>query len=603
MKTARWARRARGAALAAAALALLAACQTNPPRGEGVRAAAGELERAADEAGRRPAPPAPPPEVARALLPPLGAEPPAPAAAPAAPRFDVAVHRVPAREFFMGLVEGTDINLVVHPEVKGRISLTLRNVTLEEVLEAVREVYGYDFRRLPSGWVVLPAEPRTRTFRVDFLNLSRKGQSRTRVSSGQVTENPAAYLGAFGGYGYGGFGYGGLGYAGTATTGATGTTAPGATGFTTTSTYIETESESDIWDELEAALKLIVGGGGYEKDGKGQVIVNRESGTAVVRAHPRELRAVERFLEEVRASLARQVILEAKILEVELRDGYQSGINWGALLGPNASRYGLLGQTGGGTAIESGAAGTAGNSGELSPLAPSLPSGTETSAFGGVFSLAVRTEDFSAFIELLRTQGEVHVLSSPRVSTLNNQKAVIKVGTDEFFVTNVSSTALVGATTTVTPNISLAPFFSGIALDVTPQISSSGDVVLHIHPTVSEVTDQTKQITVAGQLQELPLAKSTVREVDTIVRARSGQVVVIGGLMQNVIRDERAGTPGLGELPGIGRIFRHERQRVRKSELVILLRPVVVGGGETWSRSLRELAERVRRLDGNPGAR
>ncbi len=598
MSMARRARRARGAALAAAALALLAACQANPPRGEGVRATADELERAADEAGRRPAPPTPPPEVARALLPPLGAEPPAPVAAPAAPRFDVAVHRVPAREFFMGLVEGTDINLVVHPDVKGRISLTLRNVTLEEVLEAVREVYGYDFRRLPSGWVVLPAEPRTRTFRVDFLNLSRKGRSRTRVSSGQVTENPAAYLGAFGGYGYGyGYGYGGVGYTGTAATGATGAAAPGATGFTTTSTYIETESESDLWDELEAALKLIVGGE------KGKVIVNRESGTVVVRAHPRELRAVERFLEEVRASLARQVILEAKVLEVELRDGYQSGINWGALLGPNASRYGLLGQTGGGTAIESGAAGTAGNSGELSPLAPSLPSGTETSAFGGVFSLAVRTEDFSAFIELLRTQGEVHVLSSPRVSTLNNQKAVIKVGTDEFFVTNVSSTALVGATTTVTPNISLAPFFSGIALDVTPQISSSGDVVLHIHPTVSEVTDQTKQITVAGQLQELPLAKSTVREVDTIVRARSGQVVVIGGLMQNVIRDERAGTPVLGELPGIGGIFRHERQRVRKSELVILLRPVVVDGGETWSRSLRALAERVRRLDGDPGAR
>jgi len=332
------------------------------------------------------------------------------------------------------------------------------------------------------------------------------------------------------------------------------------------------------------------------------VTVSRETGTVVVRALPAEQRQVARFLQEVQASLTRQVILEAKILEVELKDGFQSGINWGALLGPNATKYGLLGQTGGGSFFDSGKAESSGNTGELSPLGPSLPSGTETSAFGGIFSLAVRTDDFNAFIELLRSQGEVHVLSSPRVATLNNQKAVIKVGSDEFYVTNVSSTVITGTVTTSTPNVTLAPFFSGIALDVTPQVNADGEVVLHIHPTVSEVSDQVKRITVGGQLQELPLARSTVREVDTIVRARSGQVIVIGGLMQNLIRDERAGAPGLGELPGVGGLFRHERRSRRKSELVILLRPVVVGGGEVWARSLREAAERIRRLGGAPAA-
>ena len=585
MTTARGVRRARGAVLAAVALALLAACQANPPRGERASAAASELERAAEEAGRRPAPPTPPPEVARALLPPLGGEPPAPEAGAAAPRFDVAVHEVPARAFFLGLVEGTDLNLVVHPDVKGRISLTLRNVTLEEVLQAVREVYGYDYRRIPSGWIVLPATLQTRIYRVDYLNLVREGRSQTRVSSGQVSDNPYAYGGVYGGaYGLGGT----LGVPVPAT-GAAGT---GGTGLSTlTGTRIETRSESDVWKALEEALKVLVG------DGEGRkVVVNREAATLVVRALPAELRQVERFLEQVRASLARQVILEAKILEVELNDGFQSGINWGALLGPNSTKYGLFGQTGGGSYFDSGKSAIDGNSGELSPLAPSLPSGTETSAFGGIFSLAVRTDDFNAFIELLKSQGEVHVLSSPRVATVSNQKAVIKVGSDEFFVTNVSSTTVTGTTTTTTPSITLTPFFSGIALDVTPQVSEEGEVVLHIHPTVSEVTDQTKQITVAGQLQELPLAKSTVREVDTIVRARSGQVVVIGGLMQNVTRDRRAGTPVLGDLPVVGGLFRHEQRSVKKSELVILLRPVVVEGGTTWAGSLRETAERLRRM-------
>ncbi len=575
-----------GLVAAAVTLLLVAGCQANPPRGEGARAAAESLERAAEAAARPPAPPTPPPEVAEALLPPVRAEAAGPDAAAAAPRFDVAVRGMPARDFFLGLVEGTDINMVVHPEVKGRITLSLRNVTIAEVLEAVREVYGYEHRRIASGWIVLPIAPRTRTFRVDFLNLAREGKSQTRVSSGQVTENPAAYLGAFGGYGYG---YGsGIGTAAGTAAGA----GTDQSGLTTTSTYIETRSESDIWTELETAIGLIVGGEKY-----GKVVINRESGTVVVRAYPEALRAVERFLEEVRARLTRQVILEAKILEVALDDGYQSGINWGALLGPGANRYGLLGQTGGGSFFDSGKSGTAGSTGELSPLSPSLPSGTRTSAFGGIFSLAVRTGDFNAFIELLESQGEVHVLSSPRVATLNNQKAVIKVGTDEFFVTNVSSTAVVGVSTAVTPNIVLTPFFSGIALDVTPQIGEDGEVVLHIHPTVSEVSDQTKRITVAGQLQELPLAKSTVREVDTIVRARSGQVIVIGGLMQNTIRDSRAGTPGLGGLPGLGRLFRHEKRTSRKSELVILLRPVVVDGGADWSRTLREAAERIRRLE------
>jgi MSHA biogenesis protein MshL len=222
-------------------------------------------------------------------------------------------------------------------------------------------------------------------------------------------------------------------------------------------------------------------------------------------------------------------------------------------------------------------------------------SGLASGAFGGVFSVAMNFSDFQSFIELLEAQGDVQVLSSPRIATVNNQKAVIKVGSDEFFVTDVSSDTVTGTTTTTSPNITLTPFFSGIALDVTPQINAEGRVTLHIHPTVSEVTDQTKNITVAGQTQSLPLAFSTVRESDSIVSANSGQVVVIGGLMKNQQHKRDAGLPLLSRLPGIGSLFRQTQSISRKSELVILLRPLVVETG-SWEQALNASRRRFRQL-------
>jgi MSHA biogenesis protein MshL len=221
------------------------------------------------------------------------------------------------------------------------------------------------------------------------------------------------------------------------------------------------------------------------------------------------------------------------------------------------------------------------------------------SNFGGVFSAALNLRDFAGFIELLESQGDVQVLSSPRISTLNNQKAVIKVGTDEFFVTGISSTTVTGTTTTTTPEVTLTPFFSGIALDVTPQIDESGRVTLHIHPTVSEVVDQTKLIKVANQDQSLPLALSSVRESDSVVSARSGQIVVIGGLMKNSTIKNNAGVPFLGRIPFLGALFRHTKETSRKSELVILLRPAVVQGQATWDEALSQSRQRIERLQKN----
>ncbi len=502
------------------------------------------------------APPELPAEVAEALLPKLETGDRV-TAVPREPRFDVSAEKIPAREFFMGLVAGTPYNMVVQPGIEGEISLALKNVTIPEVMEVLRDVYGYHFRQTTTGFQVMRGGLQTQLFHVNYLNLVRRGSSQTRVSSGQVSEYDSDDDNDSG--------------SGNSNNGERSVVSGSEVG---------TESINDFWQELATALRTMVG----QEEGR-RVIIQPQASVVVVRALPPELRQVADYLSAIQGNLQRQVTLEAKILEVELNDGFQSGINWSLLTGGDV----VLSQTGGGTIFgDAGVAGTAGNSGILNPLNPTqMVEGSTTSAFGGVFSAALTFNDFAAFIELLETQGDVQVLSSPRIATVNNQKAVIKVGSDEFFVTDISSDTVTGTATTTSPDITLTPFFSGIALDVTPQIDAGGRVTLHVHPTISQVTDQQKTITVAGQEQTLPLAFSTVRESDSIVSAESGQVVVIGGLMKNLSSKKTAGVPLLGQLPGVGPLFRHSQVTSRKSELVILLRPMVIGDG-TWEQALKE---------------
>jgi MSHA biogenesis protein MshL len=175
------------------------------------------------------------------------------------------------------------------------------------------------------------------------------------------------------------------------------------------------------------------------------------------------------------------------------------------------------------------------------------------------------------------------MLSNPRVTATNNQKAVIKVGEDEYFVTEVSSTTVTGNATTTSPEIELTPFFSGIALDVTPQIDEFGSVILHVHPSVTETEEQNKVVTLNNQDYVLPLAQSNIRESDTVIRAGSGEIVIIGGLMQTLTTDQESKTPLLGDVPVLGNLFKSVRRVQSKKELVILIRPTVVMA-DTWQQ-------------------
>jgi MSHA biogenesis protein MshL len=421
-------------------------------------------------------------------------------------------------------------------------------------------------------------------FQINYLNMQRSGASSTFVSAGTLQGSGSENGGGGQGRSRGG----------NQDSNSEGSSGSGGSGGEENRAVVGTEvktvaPQTSFWQELLAALNTIVGGA----EGR-SVVVSPQSGVVVVRAMPHELREVESYLKAAQLIAERQVILEAKVLEVELSDGFQSGINWAAVIDKVS-----LGQTGGGTVFDN-TAGLSDLSGQSIPLRPGVPpvSGLPASAFGGVFSLAVHDDNFAGFVELLKSQGNVQVLSSPRISSMNNQKAIIKVGTDEFFVTDVSTTTVTGTATTSTPNIELTPFFSGIALDVTPQISGDGIVTLHIHPSVSEVTDQQKRISIAGVEQTLPLARSSVRESDSVVRARSGQLVVIGGLMQTKVQDQNARMPGLGDVPGVGGLFRQTKNRSVKSELVILLRPLVIDSAEDWSRAVDDSRQRIRGLGG-----
>lgn len=520
-----------------------------------------------------------PENVRKALVPPLQIKLPQGGSAPLQEHFDLVVNDVPVRQVFMGLVQGTDYSMVIAPDVTGTVSLNLKNVTIDDALDTLRDVYGYEYERHGNRYIILSPHMQTRMYQVNYLNLVRNGQSDTRVNSSDLSEAVAASQNN-----------------GT-TTGTTTSTTGSTQGnrLRTPSIQVKTKSDADFWKDLSSSLKDLIG----TKDGR-RVVVNPEAGLVVVRAMPREQRMVEQYLNATGANLTRQVIIEAKILEVSLDDGFQSGINWSRLypnLGAQHDTNVTLGQVGGGTVLDTGKSAIAGNTGVLDPSNPSSIVGTAASAFGGVFTMAISAPTFGAFVELLQTQGNVHVLSSPRVATLNNQKAVIKVGADQFFITGITgsgTTAVAGTTTTTIPSVELTPLFSGIALDVTPQIDDSGDIILHIHPTVSEVTEQNQKFVVGSQDFNLPLALSSIRESDSIVRAVSGQIIVIGGLMKEGSTGQDAAVPLLGDIPIVGNLFKHKKVSRIKRELVILLRPTVVESPHTWASAIQESQDRIK---------
>ena len=492
---------------------------------------------------------------------------PAPAAArlaPSEPRFDLVVNGAQARDVFLALVADSPYSMLMHPDVKGTLSVTLRKVTVREALDSIRDVYGFDYKIDSQRVTVYPPTMQTRIFMLNVLNHQRQGRSDLRVASGATRASSSSPSSS-------------------STSGATPGAAPAAGNGPSQpdSSQVSTSSNADIWTETTEALRAIVGQGGGRS-----VITSPQAGTIAVRAMPDELRQVESFLRASRAALDRQVMLEAKIVEVELREGFQSGIDWSILRG-----RGSIGQT----------SGYGGNALVTNPNGlPTLPAAAAQllvdsvslpAAGSGTLGLALATHGFNAVLGFLETHGDVQILSSPRVATLNNQKAVLKVGTDEYFVTNVSGgTVTTGNNTsngtTTLPSLTLTPFFSGISLDVTPQIDDGDTITLHVRPAVTRVTEKTKQIDLGtiGNYR-LPLASNTVNETDTMVRVTDGHIVAIGGLMQSESNGSHSGLPGSNGNAITRTLFGNTGTSMKKKELVILIKPTIIRGVDDWRRS------------------
>ncbi|WP_197047205.1 secretin N-terminal domain-containing protein [Paucibacter sp. KBW04] len=583
----RWARPAASQLMLLALAGLLSACADKPlqlaqPRQE-LRQ---ELEAAQQAQAQQKAT-----EAARAQA----AAAPAPApiqpqheAPPPEPRFDLIVNGAPVRDVFLSLVTDTRYSMMVHPAVSGSLSVTLKSVTLREALESLRDVYGFDFKIDGRRITVFPPTMQTRVFTVNYLQQTRVGRSELRVSSGA---GPSSTSGGTAGNGSG--------------SNNANTTGAGGTPQQQDGTQVSTSTRNDFWSDTTAALRALIG-----TEGGRAVIASPQAGTVAVRAMPEEMRHVEAFLKSTKLSVERQVMLEAKIVEVELREGFQSGIDW-SVLGKN----GAIGQTGVNPSTPTGV-GTI-----LNPLVsnsnglPVLSTAAQNPAWadlipvaspgGAAFGLALTRGGFQGLISFLESHGDAQILSSPRVATLNNQKAVLKVGSDDYFVTGITSGNNTSSTSTTTnttnnviPTLTLTPFFSGIALDVTPQIDEENMITLHIHPAVTAVTEKVKQIDLGtlGNFR-LPLASNSMNETDTVVRIPDGAIVAIGGLMQMESNRRGSGLPGSDSNALTATLFGNRANSGRKRELIVLIKPSIIRSAEDWEQHNRSAAQAMSDMD------
>ena len=499
------------------------------------------------------------------------------------------------QDVLLAFSKESDLNIVIDPELHGKVTVDLKRVTLKEALDTVLSPLGWTYQTDGKFIKVLRPQMETRLFTLNYIATTRSGKrevyATTSTTQGQQTGTAAAVPGISGVPGVSGIPDQITNY----------TVAGTRTGYT----GLLSVDDVDMWKEIRKGLEALVFGYVEEKgkeeassqkekptwtrlDEKGRsLVINKSTGLILVTDYPVNLNKVASYLEAVEGSSQRQVSIQAKIMEVTLSDSHQEGINWQVIQGlPNSANlaWGLTDKTGksgfpGGSTGFINSTGTGGTS-TTTTSSIATPGIFKVMPYGGVFALgaAGSTVALSDIMQAIAQQGDVKVLSSPIISTLNNQKAVIRVGNQSvFFITGAVATQ-----TTVTQFIQPMTIDIGIILDVTPQIAEDGTIIMDIHPSI---TAQTGSVTAPDGKSTFPLL--SVRETDTTVRVRDGETIVIGGLMQDQIQENYTGFPGLQSIPLLGGLFRYKTDTKTKSELVIMITPTLQVG-----KKVEDLAKR-----------
>ena len=463
--------------------------------------------------------------------------------------YSLMVKNAELKDALLLLARKTGHPIIVDSDVSGRVTAELKDRSIKDILFVLLKPFGFNV--LIENGIIRVSRPRlvTKTF---FLNYLKDKRSSSSTMNASVSENQNSTSSS------------------SSTTSSLSTSSSSPSSSSSRGVTVSSSGTSDYWSEIIKGLEVIVFGdsthsrgaeGGYSKGDKSgkQLVVNELAGIVYIKDYPDNLENVKAFLDDVDRSLKRQVLIQAHIAEVTLTDSYSFGINWSNVLSSG------IGKDLQPTTISQGLA--------ISPT--------------GVFQVSVTNDKITALLDAMKEQGSLNMLSSPKISTLNNQKAVIKLTTKEVSwyqkTTYTNSTPAIVITDNE-PQIDEV----GIYLDVTPQINEQGTITMQIHPNISEKT----------KMSVSPDGKSSrpvidIREVDTMIEAKNNQTIVIAGLIVDKIVETKRGVPILCDIPYLGALFSYVSQDKKKTELVILITPYVLND-KTVAEIRAEHEERIK---------
>jgi len=500
-----------------------------------------------------------------------------PAAQAPPQRITLSVRDADWKDVLKAALAETDLNLSFDADLDGRVQgLDLKGVTLQELLDEILPGYGLGYVRTGRSLHIVKSDGGLRFYQVDSLALRRVGSKAFSVNASGQTIQTGGGSGSGGGQGSSGGSGASSAYLSSLTTG----------------------NGTDAWAELQVGLKALIFGdappeaqSGHDAgaaaglggptsvayhQGARSLIINPGSGVVAVAADPGIQQKVVRFLDETQRRSRRQVLLEARIVEVTLDRDSQMGVDWNSMLSPQGASPVFNG------AFATGATGNA-----------------AVGSAQGLFTLSVANARVSATLTALARDKRLKVLSSPRLTALNNQKAILRVVQEKAYFLSTSQTSgagsLAGATTTVNVTPVVVPV--GIVLDIQPQIADDGSITLAVNPSVSEVAD-VASFTTPGASASLPEVDR--RDLDTVVRIQSGETLVLAGIIKTSESADNRGVPWLSRVPVLGALFRKDEKSRTRTELAIFITPTLMDDPRQLE-SQREAAEqRLKDAGGDP---